>query len=183
MSATPINITATVKTLNGRGRDFTRARNVVIARALATGTKAAVIVSESGVDKGDVSRIGKRLGELKEARANTKEGKAYKFILSLDVASINADVWDTVAPVAAVGVFFERVKVATGAAQGKGQGKQTADDAPATVNPVTGSSDSTDMQAVIFDFVAQSSDPEATAALIAEWVALALDHVAVAQAA
>ena len=67
-------ITALIGTMADRGRKFTDGRNALIAHALFTGVKPSVIVEESKVDKGDVSRIAKRLSELKACKPTTREG-------------------------------------------------------------------------------------------------------------
>ena len=160
--ATGTNVTALISTLSARGRDFTRARNAVIAHVLATGVKASLIVEESKVDKGDVSRIAKRLSELKACKPTTREGKAYKAILSLDVSAINADDFTTLSTAIEVGVFLQRVKAVTGAsggsAKGKGQGAVDKSDA--------GEGESEDMQATVHDFLVNAPDYSAARALI-----------------
>jgi hypothetical protein len=53
------NVSTVIRNWDAMGRTFTDARNAAVGRALATGVKPAVVVTETGLDKGDVSRIGK----------------------------------------------------------------------------------------------------------------------------
>lgn len=75
--------TSTIATWAAQGRTFTDARNAGIAHLLATGVKASVIVNESGVDKGDVSRISKAVKAMPAAQIKTL--KSLRFPSASDV--------------------------------------------------------------------------------------------------
>lgn len=70
------NTTSVVANWAAQGRKFTDARNAGVAHLLATGVKASIIVSETGLDKGDVSRIAKMVKEFTPAQS--KSVKAMK---------------------------------------------------------------------------------------------------------
>lgn len=114
------NVTALIGALDAQGRKFTDARNAVIVHALATGVKQSVIVAESGVDKGDVSRLNKVLTNLAPARV--------KAIKALDLRSIDASKPDTLAAAVKFGADnLRRVKPpVSGAAAGKSADNTTA---------------------------------------------------------
>ena len=180
------NITALIGTMADRGRKFTDGRNALIAHALFTGVKASLIVEESKVDKGDVSRIAKRLSELKACKPTTREGKAYKAILALDISTLDVDRFDSLSVAIEAGAFFRRVKNLTGAsggsAKGKGQGavnKSSAGEgegegegegavgkSSAVNKSSAGEGESEDMQATVHDFLVNAPDYSAARALI-----------------
>jgi hypothetical protein len=64
------SITTAIRDAAVQGRTFTNARNALIGHALLTGVKQVTIVNESGVDKGDVSRINGMIKKLTPAQAN-----------------------------------------------------------------------------------------------------------------
>lgn len=66
-----INTTSVVSAWAAQGRKFTDARNAGVAHLLATGVKASVIVAETGLDKGDVSRVNKLVKELAPAQVKS----------------------------------------------------------------------------------------------------------------
>ena len=156
------NITALIATMADRGRKFTDGRNALIAHALSTGVKPSVIVEESKVDKGDISRIAKRLSELKASKPTTREGKAYKVILALDISTLDVDRFDSLSVAIEAGSFFRRVKNVTGASGGsaKGKGQGAVDKSSA------GEGESEDMQATVHDFLVNAPDYSAARALI-----------------
>jgi len=114
------NVTKLIGALDAQGRKFTDARNAVIVHALATGVKQSVIVNESGVDKGDVSRLNKVLTNMAPAKVKT--------IKSLDVSSLNVNDADSLASAVKFGADnLRRVKPpVSGAAAGKGVPNPTA---------------------------------------------------------
>lgn len=161
-----VNVTALIGSLHGRGRDYTNARNAVIAHALVTGVKGSVIAAESKVDKGDVSRINKRLTELKEAKGTGSKAMrdAYAGIVALAPRDLNVDAFATLATAVSLGKWLTRDKSATGAAGGaaadKGQGS--------TVSTVTaaGEGESDDMLATIHDYLVSAPDFAAALAVV-----------------
>lgn len=154
-----VSVTATIATLQSRGRAFTNARNAVIAHALLTGTKGSVISTESGVDKGDVSRINKIVKGL------NKRTNEYKALFSLDVSKLNVDNFESLSAAIALGEGFKRDRTgaAGGAAAGKGQGAAAT---PSTVNAATGEGEDTDMLATIHEFLVNAPDFGAAKALV-----------------
>jgi hypothetical protein len=182
------NVTGLIATLYGRGRSFTDARNTLIAHVLSTGVRASVIIAESGVDKGDVSRIANALADMKASKATTTIGKAYKSVASLDVSTIDVDTFATVEAIALIGAtYFRRIKRATGAtggaAAGKGQGKTPAETQEPTVTDKVspnGQTENTDMLATVFDFLVNAPDFALARALILSAIDRA--EIAVAEA-
>lgn len=113
MATKPVtNGTTLIAVLNGYGRRYTQVRNAVIAHLLTTDVKQSVIVKESKVDKGDVSRIASIVAEL------GKRTKAYKSIQALDLSAISAHADNPTSAVIlaaqAIGATLVRVKVSTG---------------------------------------------------------------------
>lgn len=132
-----------------RGRQFTDVRNALIAHALAGGTKQSAIVAGSGVDKGDVSRIAKVVAEWSPRKVSA-------FRASIVLADVALDDMQAVAALSTKGQAFRRVKSAPA---NKG-----------TTNAATGESESTDMRALVHDFIVNAPDSAAALALIAEAV-------------
>lgn len=141
---------AYIKLAADRGRSFTDCRNALIAQALIRGAKQSEIVAGTGVDKGDVSRIAKMVGEMTKAAST-------RFAGSIVLAELNLDDFDAVATIAKAGQRFRRVKVSKAPAAG-------------TVNGKTGESEDTDYRAMIHDFIVNAPDFEAAIAVVMEAV-------------
>lgn len=157
----PVNVTALIGTLAERGRQFTDARNAVIAHALITGTKASVIVAESGVDKGDVSRINKVVSNLTPSKA--------KALKALVLSAVNVDDVSTMTVLVKFGADnLRRVKAAPKSA-------------PATKS-ATGEDETTDFRALVHDFIVNAPDHAAAVALVMEAVESAEQFLAEAAA-
>lgn len=114
------NVTKLIGALDAQGRKFTDARNAVIVHALATGVKQSVIVAESGVDKGDVSRLNKVMGNLAPTKLRAIKG--------MSLVGLDATQPDTLAAAVKFGADnLRRVKPpVSGAAAGKGANTTTA---------------------------------------------------------
>lgn len=100
------HVTNLIGALAERGRRFTDARNATIAHALATGVKQTVIVTESKVDKGDVSRINKLVTNLAPARL--------KALKAITLTNVNPDDLDTLKVLVSFGEANLRRVKATG---------------------------------------------------------------------
>ncbi len=103
------NVATLIRTLSDSAVKRTDVINAVVARELIltglnpSGTyKVTAVSTATGVDKGDVSRIGKILATL--------DVKVQRKIKSLDISVINADDTDTLAAASALGAAFRRTK-------------------------------------------------------------------------
>lgn len=89
MTETTNNTTATIAQWAAQGRTFTDARNAGVAHLIATGVKQAVIVSETGLDKGDVSRVAKLVKDMTAPQVKTLKGLKFPAVGSeLDATAI-----------------------------------------------------------------------------------------------
>lgn len=157
------HVTNLIGALAERGRRFTDARNATIAHALATGVKQTVIVTESKVDKGDVSRINKLVTNLAPARL-----KALKAIALTDV---NPDDLDTLKALVAFGETNLRRVKATGAksAPSKAETADESSDPLAALHAWLLNSTPEQYEArtaLVLDVLAQTSDESARAAAL-----------------
>ncbi len=103
------NGTALLKVIAERGRAFTDARNAVIAHLLSVDVSQKTIVDESGVDKGDVSRVNKVLQGLKPAQQKALKG--------LNLGTLDVNDLDSMAAAVKLGTLFRRQKAAPAASK------------------------------------------------------------------
>lgn len=145
-ASTPVNVTAAIKSADAQGRTFTNIRNALIGHALLTGVKQATIVNESGVDKGDVSRINSMVSKLTAAQA--------KRLKSLDVPDVISA--DTCADLATFGASHLTRK--------RGEAKSRTTSEPKSPEALL-----RDALAAAFDLIVANPEQEAG------WLALARD--------
>jgi hypothetical protein len=170
MTETTNNTTATIAQWAAQGRTFTDARNAGVAHLIATGVKQATIVSETGLDKGDVSRVAKLVKELPAPQVKSLKGLKFPSADSvLDPTAIR--------PWAKFGESYLRRNKAAGAPRTEKSAEQKLRDSLATA----------------FDLIVKNPEQEAgwlaliadmfTPELIAEHRAGAIDDESAEQAA
>lgn len=102
-TSTPVNVPQLVRTLDGYGRRYSDARNALVAHLVATGVKQTDIVTETGLDKGDVSRIAKVVNNNATAKSSAKR---------ISLGGLDPESPSTLSKVAKVGeTYFRRAKV------------------------------------------------------------------------
>lgn len=147
-TGTPVqNTTALLSAVAAKGRAYTDARNSIVAHLLSIGVSQKVIVTEGGIDKGDVSRVNKVVATLTPAQI--------KKIKGLKVADMSADDTATLTDAITLGTLFRRNKPVAGASK------------PATKSE-TGEDESKDFRATLYDFLMGEGDYSVKLALITD---------------
>jgi hypothetical protein len=149
-----VNVTESIARAHGLGRQYTDARNAMIAHALLTGVKAVTIVKETGVDKGDVSRISKAANAL-----TLRQQKSIKSLVIPAANAVTSVTSDAMAALIKAGEsHFRRVKATRSGSNGS------------TGSEVTPDGRVRDALAVIYDEIVKADD-----ATVAGWRALIAD--------
>lgn len=95
------NVSQLIRDLDTTTRDYTNARNALVGHVILTGVKQSVIVAETGLDKGTVSRIAKLAKGL--------TGRPAKALAGLDVSAMVANDVTTLSTAIALGAKLVRV--------------------------------------------------------------------------
>lgn len=127
-----------IRDLHARGRAFTNARNGVVAHFLATGNKQADIVTATGLDKGDVSRIAGYLNKGNNGKTGEQLTRAAK---RLTVNGIDVDTFETIAGAARLGADLVRIRAAKTTPGAKTTPAGTGDTTPAVEPKTLGTSE------------------------------------------